>query len=944
MLLTLFSFNGVKAEENVCEGLSLDKKPSLSMFEVLNEDIVSIFDEVFPDRETTYYQMRLDGYDALCISQGDSAHRKDIYTYERETTSADANYNMAYGFYTEGIYSGSQVTRWAIAQLVAWNGMDYETIKKFIRYDFAVDLIEKETVEDKTISELNRFADETYYIWKNETDPDGQRMITSLETCPEPVESTCPKGKMLKTEPELKCGVSKGGNLFTYSNEAISGNDATVSVSNYAPGVETYHIGTYCKLYCEEYGIATLPGAIGESLQLGSFIIWPTSKENSNSKFYPDAFPLKIKGELHCSIGIVPDSNLPKGCYDNPIYGTATKDGYLQIKSSLTDTTKDVYATKHTYQRNAGAGIANLEQLRLSITTWGSGETIPTVTQVEYKCKAVYKDPSKAISEEFTYDAAEEALNLAIQNREAVNPKKMDVICSDGTPGCQDWTPEYKQKQAIVDEKEKAFNAIKDAINDCVTYTRKFETARQILKEYKTCAEYIGNTALYNFNSKVKFNYADKQYNTGDVVKTKTNETLEWNPAYEPRQKLFEDKIKENDLKVSDLYSVTELNSKVNQIRKRELTIVKEDEYSLSTGYKYINKETKSYLKTRPSTNNYSTIKTSLGVIPTSYDNEIAKNYWLILSEIEFGNAKFGGGSEYKCPVQFTKASNTTCVCPEGTLMEGMDLIGKIKDEGITCADAQLKYCDSEFEEEPAPYCDAPYEHISLVPCINAGHTAEECKTMPGICNTYKCQNTNNSAFENMDITSCVQTKIAEGLSIEQAKDYCDKVVCPLGKTIIYRTIRLENPFPSYDPSNTLYRGLSTGMFNNNTKGRYPGANWNGILTVYNKIRNNRSGRLETNETNAKNASTTIGTKIYQTKEPLYTFVLNGDTIKEIREYNENITDGYNDFNNMDCKINNSTACVSTLFVHEPNGKYGLVSGECLNNTASNNFYKCAGR
>jgi len=169
-----------------------------------------------------------------------------------------------------------------------------------------------------------------------------------------------------------------------------------------------------------------------------------------------------------------------------------------------------------------------------------------------------------------------------------------------------------------------------------------------------------------------------------------------------------------------------------------------------------------------------------------------------------------------------------------------------------------------------------------------------------------------------MDITACVQTKVAQGASTSEALDICDKTVCPLnGVKVIYRTISLANPFPGKDVS-----GLVSG-FNTTVKGRYPGVNWNSTSLVKDLILDNRN---------------ISGEDIYKAN-PLYTFVLTPEVIKEIRAYNDSkeSAGGYADYT-LDCKSKNSTACVSD-FVHD--AIYGLTEGTCMDATGKNTFYQC---
>ena len=284
--------------------------------------------------------------------------------------------------------------------------------------------------------------------------------------------------------------------------------------------------------------------------------------------------------------------------------------------------------------------------------------------------------------------------------------------------------------------------------------------------------------------------------------------------------------------------------------------------------------------------------------------------------------SNFGGGADYVCKQKFTKTADQ-CVCPENTRHPGKELSGLICDNEDTCADAQAKYCDLETIPDYAAcdaYCDPPMANVSIAPCINSGKTRDYCKKTicPNIGGPIKCKNT-NGVGGHMDITACVETKMAQGKTKQQAIDECDALICPIGKFIIYRTIRMENPFPGKEISKIV------DGFNNEVKGRYPGYNWNSKQLVTNKIRNNRG---------------TSGTSLYQDKEPLYTFVINGTTIEKIRDYNKNRKEGYNDFT-LECKQNKSAGCVSYVFVHNASLS-GLVGGTCQNIGLDNGFYTCS--
>lgn len=264
---------------------------------------------------------------------------------------------------------------------------------------------------------------------------------------------------------------------------------------------------------------------------------------------------------------------------------------------------------------------------------------------------------------------------------------------------------------------------------------------------------------------------------------------------------------------------------------------------------------------------------------------------------------------------------NVCVTCGAGTVHEGMYLMTEEACSKPILTEADL--CDNEVNENK--YCPEPYDTTkNISACINAGMSYNECvqKLCPSPDDEYKCKNTNQVGGE-MDITSCVYTKVGQGLSLDQAISACDKLICPLpaGLRIIYRVIDLTNPFPSYDADSSFPNNLPRGKFNRTVRGRYPGANWNSETVVKTKILENRGED---------------GDKVYK-KEPLYVIKLTTKEIKAIRSYNRGTN--YLDFN-LDCKINNSLACVSS-FLKEPIA--GLQGGVCKDANKTN-FYSCVNR
>lgn len=257
--------------------------------------------------------------------------------------------------------------------------------------------------------------------------------------------------------------------------------------------------------------------------------------------------------------------------------------------------------------------------------------------------------------------------------------------------------------------------------------------------------------------------------------------------------------------------------------------------------------------------------------------------------------------------------------CASNTTNAGMYLKCHDGDCNYACSKINLTkddFCDPE-PPDPDKYCPKPYENVKITACLNNGGSYDKCISACSL----KCPD-DSDGKDPMSKTyrNCVFEKLGLGFELNDAKKMCyEKCEGKEGINVIYRTISLSNPFPSYNSDSTVTQsGLSVGMFNDTRKGRYPGANWNSSKLVKEKILNNRG---------------VDGDEVYSLK-PLYTFVLDNATIKRIRSYNN--SNKYSDFK-LNCK-KQGIACVSS-FVH--NANYGLKNGTCAINLNSSNFYTC---
>lgn len=813
---------------------------------------------------------------------------------------------------------------------------------------------------------------------------------------------SCPGGSMSLNNPSPSCFETLGGITYTYSYTAGGGSQANVH-RQYGIDQNASGTGAYCKLFCQEEGTATLPGALGTSVQLGSYSIWPTSSSNQTDKFKSNYYPLKFSGRKECKLVLMPDhNNFPgNGCLQDPVAE------YMCIYNG-TKAASDVYVCSRSYNSSVyyigtqKRDYANktFEQIRIANSNYFneakycgkektangsvtcSGPLCETWTKYKVDATNQYYNSNSYGVANYTYykklaDNINKAADAAKSACQSVSQSTIDTansgrkctycrgawadgsnqgICLGGT--YEDLCQDVKDAREAISNCNKAKQNYSSALNGtkeyeeniktCRSYITDFNWARDILNEIGLCGNFSASGSdYYHFNSKASASYENGEYSAnGDLVKENDSEI-----SCEGQCSGLGFKEKPDYKVLSELDTPAILSGKVSQIENRSINFVaSETVYSTNSEYSYVDKKHNKYSK-NPLNSNYLEINTLDGglakVLPTDYTLDItdssgnAIKYSMRLIDTSFGeNNKFNvtANGDYVCSYDLAKKTDS-CICPQNTKMAGTNLMYHVTHDPISCADAQTKYCDNggitECSEEDCPdYCPNMDNPTPLTPCLKTGIGYDACVAL--VCpngnndgnndggNKYRCKNT-NGLRTGMDITDCVQTKMTQGLSLNQSLDYCDSVVCPIGKTIIYRTIKLENPFPSMDADNTVtQKGLKNGMFNNNVKGRYPGTNWNGTLTVSKKIRNNRG---------------VSGTTIYQKREPLYTFVLNGSTIKNIRNYNDKQKEGYNDFS-LECKKDKHAACVSYVFVHNTNLS-GLTGGTCSNISIDNGFYTC---
>lgn len=498
-------------------------------------------------------------------------------------------------------------------------------------------------------------------------------------------------------------------------------------------------------------------------------------------------------------------------------------------------------------------------------------------------------------------------------------------------------------------------------------YIKAYKNATSLYQEIKYCGDYTFNCsgsscAFYDFQTSVDLAYEDengKNISYGSTYPLEIEKDVNYTcDTCSQKVEMYEtDSLVGNGYNfVMNSANVNYFTGRIEAIEGKVMNIDTGDvTYKLPDGlYNYIDKDTNEFKMSKPS-GNYITLGLDsnggflYSNLPTSFNNKVGKKYELVLNNISLGdngqyNAVSIGFSDYVCHYE-VKTDSDDCLCPPGTKNDGVDLYQVLLDSNgnLTCADAKKKYCDADNVPEckencvAEKYCDND-PSIKITSCLNSGKSKSECETL--LCNRGKYICNDDTKMAGMDMTSCVQTRMAQGYSESASKKYCNRTVCEIGNLFIYRTIDLRNPFPSIDADSTVSQNnLRYGMFNLNVKGRYPGYNWNGTEVVKTEIIQNRD----------------VSNYDVYNQKPLYHFELDTSTIMDIREYNRKQAqndDGYNDFT-LECvtTFGNQylgTACLSS-FVHDP--KYGgdttgtdsLCGGAGTTTTLANCLYKSNG-
>lgn len=820
------------------------------------------------------------------------------------------------------------------------------------------------------------------------TCPDGtmEKEITEcVQNYPSKNPTITESDALLLCQAELcnKDNTCKGGTLITTGSPATCSNKSsnfgqyqeTVDVSKCGTaipgkGENELQINNYCNLYCiEDYAQQSFPGNVRPSVSVGTYLIWPTSPNTITSK-YKNKYELYFTGKKTCYVVMAGS--------DSTVNTVEVSDSYNALVNSVDTNNKRGSFSQRTYENiRLNGGCEN-------VYSGSNGYcTKRTTTYNNHINSDAYKNAVKHRND----------INNCISNAQKTYAVGTCVVSGGTQEACKETlNAQIKACGTLSASEETTINRASELQKDvencnkekqaCNNYVSAVNNLIEFSNQIRTCALYTptcgGNSCdIYNYETNVDLSWSDPEYGT-----TITDSQLEKSKNYDMDVTGGSTPITINSTSSINTIktNVRTLMSSVKTItNQRKITAQARVQYSLPTNeenllYNYVVKRNDSFKAqtSKPSSDsNYTTI--GFSNLPISYNAPTNVTYELRLSNVKFGD---NGGqykpTDYVCNYNVTKTLPTDCLCPPGTKYTGKDLSDLMIDQKLTCSEAQEQYCDTDKNACPDgshssemmkcmetkdyftcydTYCRdddnktkfCPNDpSINISACLNNFDYDYCVKTLcdsshggdDGDGKKYKCKNTNGVDGE-MDITSCVQVKMAQGLTESEAISACDALVCPLsGLRIIYRTISLENPFPSKladaDTTN-IPVDLKIGMFNDDVRGRYPGTNWNDQKLVQNHIL-----------TVKRTSGIVDGSDIYNT-EPLYRFELNTTTINKIREYNKQRVEngGYADFT-LECRINNAKACVSENFVHNQDLS-GIVGGVCMNSTSKNNFYKCSG-
>ena len=673
-------------------------------------------------------------------------------------------------------------------------------------------------------------------------------------------------------------------------------NDGQLEINDINVSLKSYY-----QVHCLSRLTQNYPGNVSTSVLAGGHLVWPNNGINAAVvKAGLTEYPLSLTYLKTCKMDVLADD-------------ITTDDGqkYEGLKTIFATAYKDMSDKYNTSDENEKAGVMDFAKYR-------DNQCSNSKNKLNEAKKALTKCQTEA------YNKCEKC-------------SETDQDCLKRAEQCQ---KDAQDTTKNCGNEKDAVDAADTQVNACDGFQKAYNKVTSIVSKWKAAVKYSNyfeGISVSDFNADIVLKNEIDKNTTWQLQKVDSGASNVVVDITGSKSDLSDDPLDGENLRRNYSSDFTnEVDALKVVIANKVATVSRTIKYDLNLpsglpgkNKAYVKKDSIKSIDSTTEDSNYTKIGYVNMPIPFNAD---LKQYSLTLVT----NSVTGIPNEmaekikknYVCHYTVTNNDTIPCICPDNTKMAGTSLSSKLNDS-TTCAEAQALYCDGPDPVEPSttPVCPSNTKNsgYDLSSCVNSGGTLNSC--ISKWCNddnpedTIKCpESTKATDGMSKQYRSCVTVKLNQGLELEDAKSACNVFCETKGQKIIYRTISLSDPFPSYNYKDVTQINLKVGMFNDNIKGRYPGMNWNSTTIVKNKILNNRG---------------VDGDAVYE-KTPLYTFKLDAGTIQAIRKYNKNHK--YSDFR-LECKKGNAAACVSTKFVHK--STYGLSGGTCAITLNKKNFYTC---
>lgn len=162
------------------------------------------------------------------------------------------------------------------------------------------------------------------------------------------------------------------------------------------------------------------------------------------------------------------------------------------------------------------------------------------------------------------------------------------------------------------------------------------------------------------------------------------------------------------------------------------------------------------------------------GVISFGSNDDTKTKYELEISEIDTGNVEFNNIIKQEKYVCYYQITNSSCVCPEGTVRAGEPLYEKLT-KGKTCAELQVTECNK-------CKCDDNSDYPGKIVLEGEEATKEACDEIKYSDKCYKttCTYVVNGEKKEIPTSQCISEQKKAGLTEGEAIIYCREKLCPV--------------------------------------------------------------------------------------------------------------------------------------------------------------------